>query len=158
MPFEPPADRPRREQVEQKAASLIEEMELLKNVAIAFERWHQDMNSLMSYNREMQSKSESLDTIARQLIMLSLNAAIEAARAGETAQGFVVVAAEVRSLANQARSLSVDLSKDINRNDLTTTATFQDIQAGGKLMLAAISGVESMVKSLRTAVEEAIAQ
>jgi hypothetical protein len=41
---------------------------------------------------------------------------------------------------------------------LTTTATFQDIQAGGKLMLAAISGVESMVKSIRTAVEETIAQ
>jgi len=137
---------------------LVEEMERLKNVSIAFERWHQDMNSLMSYNRDMQTKSESLDTMARQLIMLSLNAAIEAARAGEAAQGFVVVAAEVRSLANQARTLSADLSKDINRNDLTTTATFQDIQAGGKLMLAAISGVESMVKSIRTAVEETIAQ
>jgi methyl-accepting chemotaxis protein len=158
MPFEPPADQPSRGQLEERVVKLVEEMERLKNVAIAFERWHQDMNSLMSYNRDMQTKSESLDTMARQLIMLSLNAAIEAARAGETAQGFVVVAAEVRSLANQARTLSADLSKDINRNDLTTTATFQDIQAGGKLMLAAISGVESMVKSIRTAVEETIAQ
>jgi methyl-accepting chemotaxis protein len=156
MPFEPLAERGNLDQVETKARNLIDEMESLKNVANAFERWHQDMNSLMSHNREMQSKGESLDNIARQLIMLSLNAAIEAARAGETAQGFIVVAAEVRSLANQARTLSVDLSKDINRNDLTTTATFQDIQASGKLMLTAISGVESMVKSLRTAVEEAI--
>jgi methyl-accepting chemotaxis protein len=156
MPFEPLAERGNLDQVESKARNLIDEMESLKNVANAFERWHQDMNSLMSHNREMQSKGESLDNIARQLIMLSLNAAIEAARAGETAQGFIVVAAEVRSLANQARTLSVDLSKDINRNDLTTTATFQDIQASGKLMLTAISGVESMVKSLRAAVEEAI--
>jgi methyl-accepting chemotaxis protein len=156
MPFEPLAERGNLDQVETKARNLIDEMESLKNVANAFERWHQDMNSLMSHNREMQSKGESLDNIARQLIMLSLNAAIEAARAGETAQGFIVVAAEVRSLANQARTLSVDLSKDINRNDLTTTATFQDIQASGKLMLTAISGVESMVKSLRAAVEEAI--
>jgi methyl-accepting chemotaxis protein len=158
MPFEPPADQPSLAQLEQRVVKLVEEMESLKNVAVAFERWHQDMNLLMSYSRDMQTKSESLDTIARQLIMLSLNAAIEAARAGEAAQGFVVVAAEVRSLANQARTLSVDLSKDINRNDLTTTATFQDIQAGGKLMLAAISGVESMVRSIRAAVEETIDQ
>jgi methyl-accepting chemotaxis protein len=129
--------------------SLSEETAQLKNIAIAFERWHQDMISLTQQNREMHSKGDDLATIVRQLIMLSLNAAIEAARAGDAARGFVVVAAEVRSLALRAQALSQEISKSLHKNDLVTTATFQDIQAGGKMMMAAISGVESMLGQLR---------
>jgi hypothetical protein len=66
----------------------------------------------------------------------------------------VVVAAEIRSLSLRAQSLSKDLGKNLNRNDLTATATFQDIQAGGKLMLAAISGLESMLRQLRSRIEQ----
>jgi methyl-accepting chemotaxis protein len=125
----------------------------LKNIATAFERWHQDMISLTQQNREMHSKGDDLQTIVRQLIMLSLNAAIEAARAGDAARGFVVVAAEVRNLAQRAQALSQDLSKHLHKNDLVTTATFQDIQAGGKLMMAAISGLESQLGQLRNRME-----
>src|SRR5882724_3788452 len=132
---------------------LTDEVTRLKALALAFERWHQDMISLMEQNRGMRGVGEDLASIVKQLIMLSLNAAIEAARAGESARGFVVVAAEVRSLSLRAQTLSKDLGKNLHRSDLTTTATFQDIQAGGKLMLAAISGLESMVRQLRTRIE-----
>jgi hypothetical protein len=125
----------------------------LKTLAVAFERWHQDMISLMERNRDMHRQGEDLVTIVRQLIMLSLNAAIEAARAGDSARGFVVVAAEVRSLALRAQSLSKNLGSNLDKNDLMTTATFQDIQAGGKMMMAAISGLESMVKNLRSKID-----
>ena len=60
-----------------------------------------------------------------------------------------MVAAEVRSLALRAQALSQELSKSLHKNDLVTTATFQDIQAGGKMMMAAISGLESMLGQLR---------
>ena len=132
---------------------LAKEVAQLKGLAVAFERWHQDMISLMSQNRDMRGVGEDVASIVKQLIMLSLNAAIEAARAGESARGFVVVAAEVRSLSLRAQTLSKDLSKNLHKSDLTTTATFQDIQAGGKLMLAAISGLESMVRQLRDRIE-----
>ncbi len=137
-------------------ADLIEQTERLsseavqlKNVALAFERWHQDMISLTEQNREMHGKGDDLVTIVRQLIMLSLNAAIEAARAGDAARGFVVVAAEVRSLAQRAQALSQDLSRCLHKSDMVTTATFQDIQAGGKMMMASISGLEAMLDQLR---------
>jgi methyl-accepting chemotaxis protein len=133
--------------------ALAQEVSQLKELAVAFERWHQDMISLMSQNRDMRGVGEDVASIVKQLIMLSLNAAIEAARAGESARGFVVVAAEVRSLSLRAQTLSKDLGKNLHRSDLTTTATFQDIQAGGKLMLAAISGLESMVRQLRDRIE-----
>jgi methyl-accepting chemotaxis protein len=132
---------------------LAQEVSQLKALAVAFERWHQDMISLMSQNQDMRGVGEDVASIVKQLIMLSLNAAIEAARAGESARGFVVVAAEVRSLSLRAQTLSKDLGKNLHRSDLTTTATFQDIQAGGKLMLAAISGLESMARELRARIE-----
>ena len=133
--------------------TLSEETAQLKNIAHAFERWHQDMISLTQQNREMHSKGDDLVTIVRQLIMLSLNAAIEAARAGEAARGFVVVAAEVRNLAQRAQTLSQELSKNLHKNDMVTTATFQDIQAGGKMMMAAISGLESLLGQLRSKID-----
>ena len=137
----------------QQTQALTQEVAGIKKLAVAFERWHQDMISLMAQNRDMRGVGEDVASIVKQLIMLSLNAAIEAARAGESARGFVVVAAEVRSLSLRAQSLSKDLSKNLHKSDLTTTATFQDIQAGGKLMLAAISGLESMVRQLRDRIE-----
>lgn len=126
----------------------------MREIALAFERWHQDMISLMSQNRDMHGKGDDLGTIVRQLIMLSINAAIEAARAGDSAKGFVVVAAEVRNLAMRAQALSSDIGKNLHKNDLMTTATFQDIQAGGKMMMASISGLDSMLRQLRERIEQ----
>ena len=132
---------------------LTEETAQLRTIALTFERWHEDMIALMQQNREMHSKGDDLVSIVRQLIMLAINAAIEAARAGESAKGFVVVAAEIRSLALRAQSLSSDMSKSLHKNDLLTTATFQDVQAGGKMMMAALSQLDLMVAQLREKIQ-----
>jgi methyl-accepting chemotaxis protein len=149
----PRIDRELQAALLRRTQELTEEVTRLKELAVAFERWHQDMISLMSQNRNMRGVGEDLASIVKQLIMLSLNAAIEAARAGDSARGFVVVAADVRNLSLRAQALSKDLGKNLHKNDLLTTATFQDIQAGGKLMMAAISGLESMVGQLRAGIE-----
>jgi methyl-accepting chemotaxis protein len=133
--------------------TLAREAASLKELAVAFERWHQDMIALTAQNRQMHGKGDDLASIVRQLIMLSLNARIEAARAGDSARGFVVVAAEVRSLAQRAAALSGDIGKSLYKSELMTTTTFQDIQAGGKMMMAAISGLESLVKQLRARID-----
>jgi methyl-accepting chemotaxis protein len=146
-------DGPSKEEVLRQTELLTSEVIRLKELAQTFERWHEDMIALTGQSRDMHDKGEELENISRHLIMTSLNAAIEAARGGESARGFVVVAAEVRGLAFRARALSKDLGTDLDKTDLVTAATFQDIQAGGKMMMAAISGLESMVKQLRTQID-----
>ncbi len=56
-----------------------------------------------------------IDSIARQTKMLALNASIEAARAGQSGAGFVVVAEEVKNLANQTRHAASGIEARISQ-------------------------------------------
>lgn len=142
--------RGQRTQWLQQAAKIVGEAGRLKALAATFERWHDQMHSLMVQNREMHDKNDELSSIARHVVIVSLNASIEASRAGPAGCGFSVVANEVRELALRTEGLSRDTSSSLYRSDLTTTATFQDIQAGGKMLMASLSGVEALSSNLES--------
>jgi len=133
-----------------RAENLTQGVADIKTLAVAFERWHEDLILMTAQSRDLNVMGEDIARIARQLVMVSINAAIEAARAGEIARGFVVVAAEVKTQAQCAQALSGDMRKTLHKGELLTAATFQDVQAGGKMIMAAISGLELMVKELRS--------
>lgn len=142
-------DTQRREALagmEQVKKSLHELSELL----MTFERWHESLTQLMQHNSVMHKQNNEFFKIVQQIVILALNAAIEAARAGDYGRGFAVVADEVRSLAMRSQGLSESYRENLSKNDFLTTATFQDIQASGKMIVAEVSSTGLRLSNLIT--------
>ncbi|WP_321783178.1 methyl-accepting chemotaxis protein [Burkholderia pyrrocinia] len=137
----------------QHALKIADEAARLRGLAGTFERWHEQMISLTTQNQDMRSKNQELSAIVAHVSIVSLNASIEAARAGTAGRGFSIVASEVRGLAARSQQLSNSYRDSLNRNDLVTAATFQDIQAGGKMITAALASVETLAGQLHARID-----
>ena len=81
----------------------------------------------------------SVDDIAEQSNLLAVNAAIEASKAGEYGKGFIIVAQEIKSLAEQSKQATKQVRSILNDIQRSNTAAVMAAERGSK-------AVESTVK------------
>lgn len=127
---------------------LRRETESLLGIIRTVERWHDEMQSILGNNRELKEQNDEFASIVKSVVMLALNAAIEAARAGEHGRGFAVVADGVRDLALTSGQLAQDYKNNLDRNDLITTTTFQDMQASGNMIRTVVFGIKARTDNI----------
>ena len=103
-------------------------------------RMREAMNKIQEASNKVVGIIKTIEDIADQTNLLSLNASIEAARAGEAGRGFAVVAGEIGNLANES-ARAVNTTRDL------ISVSLNEIEKGNTL-------VDDVVESLGRAVEK----
>ena len=88
------------------------------------------LEELKAQSRKIGKIVLTITAIARQTNLLALNASIEAARAGEQGKGFVVVASNVKKLAEQSAKAAEEIGALINEIQNKTNKAVEEMSIG----------------------------
>ena len=103
--------------------------------------------------------STAVTDLANQTNMLALNASVEAVRAGENAQGFTVIATEIRKLADQSKksaekinNLVVDIKNAIDSTVTVTKEGTKTVEEGTKISQETAAAFSEVAKAVNNVV------
>lgn len=111
------------------ARSIHEQMVEIKQTV---EETEAGISALNALSKQIGSIVTTINEIAGQTNLLSLNASIEAARAGEAGRGFTVVAGEIRKLSDDAAVSSRQIAELISTIQARTEAAVQLMKRGAE--------------------------
>lgn len=127
----------------------------LRELEIALSKYLKRVNDGLaiqkgSGNRDRFSEQmQSLEDIVAQTHLLSFNASIEAARAGVVGKGFSVVAAEIADLAESARKVQMEMSRELGELSQEQGVPEEEILGLDKAGKDVLSAVRNLLKEAR---------
>ena len=92
----------------------------------------------------------TVNDLAERSNLLAVNAAIEAAKAGEQGRGFVVVAQEIKSLAEQSRQATAQVRTILGDIQQATNAAVMATEQGSKAVDAGVRQSNQAMAAIRT--------
>lgn len=122
----------------------------MNQIAISVDQSVTKVNILTELSDRIANISHNIKKVANHTNLLAINAAIEAARAGEAGKGFAVVAEEVKSLSNQTRAATEEVSAVVARLQLETKEILDAMQASK----TAVEGGQSAIENVGTRMNE----
>src|SRR3972149_3716869 len=113
---------------------------------------------LSEHNQAISEIIASVDDLAEQSNLLAVNAAIEATKVGEQGKGFIVVANEIKNLAEQSRQATKQVRTILNNIQKSTSTAVMATEKGGRSIEAVVKqsvGTGDAIKGLTRSIEEA---
>ena len=134
-----------KNEISQSVIQAQDEVEELKRssmeVEAHFDEMEQTFLAFQAALKKIKSCTNKIVTIADQTNILALNASIEAARAGNNGKGFVVVASEVKNLADEIKNLVGEIDSSIHEAEQGTEALNADINTSQQALDQSIDKV-----------------
>ncbi len=144
--------------------SVVEANALAEQAGIEVAQGNEKMQQMISAMNEINTSSsqianiiKTIDDIAFQINILSLNAAVEAARAGAAGKGFAVVAGEVKNLANKSAEAASNTTalisnslESVKKGSVIANETAEKLEA----MVAHTDNIIKVIEEIRQASAE----
>lgn len=137
--------------IERIGREMLENNEKMKQLVTA-------MHKINDSSKQIGNIIRTIEDIAEQTNMLSLNAAIEAARAGDAGRGFAVVAGEVGALAAKTSEASRDTTLLIEGSSRLVNEGMQLADQAEHSLLNTVNSVNGIIEAINAISKEAAQQ
>ena len=104
----------------------------------------QRLSTINEKARDITGVITTITKVADQTNLLSVNAAIEAEKAGESGRGFLVVAREIRRLADQTASATLDIEQTVHQMQGAVSAGVMEMDKFSEQVRRSVSEVEAV--------------
>ncbi len=141
-----------RDNIASSARQVTLSVDEFRAVVSLIERLGEHVTSFAGAMEQVRAVSGGIEHIAKTTNMLALNAAIEAERAGGAGRTFAVVAAEVKKLAQDTRSATVEIRRTIGSLTDEAEGLVRQIGEGVAQSRKAEAGFETIATAMDNAI------
>ncbi len=134
-------------------SGLIEMKSVMQHLADQSASISEKLEQINSKTKDISGVVVTITKVADQTNLLSVNAALEAEKAGEHGRGFLVVAREIRRLADQTASATLDIEHTVKHMQSAVSSGVMEMDKFASQVTNSVNQVETVGQTLTTIIE-----